>query len=99
MGAAIRDRKPPVAIRSDLTQPNEHSPERQTSHCEHCARNRSSSHPTTDSTTQMLHHHAPSSPLISAVTDRQPPQAAGSRIQRGDATCHQHHNPHIDNMR
>ena len=81
------DQRPEAASgdRSDLTEPNEHSPERQTPHCEQCTGDRPSCRPTTDSTTQTLHHHAPL-PLVSPDSDRQPPQAADTRSQHGDAS-------------
>ena len=67
------DQRPEAAggDRPDLTEPNEHSPERQASHREHRARDRPSCRPTTGSTAQMLHHLVPFLlPLIASDTDR-----------------------------
>ena len=67
------DQRPEAASgdRSGLTEPNEHSSECQAPHREHCARDRSSPRPTSDSTAQMLHHLAPFLlPLIASDTDR-----------------------------
>ena len=89
------DQRPEAAggDRPDLTEPNEHSPERQTSHCEQCARNRPSSRLTTDSTTQTLHHHTPpylSFPLTATVSRPKRPTPAPSTATRADTSTITH---------
>ena len=99
------DQRPEAASgdRSGLTEPNEHSSECQAPHREHCARDRSSPRPTSDSTAQMLHHHASLPlPLTTTDTDHQPASRdlrRGARIQLDDAPHEQHHSRYIDNMR
>ena len=100
MGAAIRDRKPPVAIGpTSLSRTNTPpSAKHPTASTAHAIAPPLARPPTARCRCCIIMSPSSCLPLLLTPTAARP-QAAGARIQPGDIPHHQHHNSDIDNMR